>query len=115
MELPCKICTAKMPPKSKLIEIEGKCFLESASILFDTAVMGTWSAGGAEHWSLHQTIFRCFIIGYSPSEYFTRHKLPALPVTPLVDGHMKKELVSIQEAMYSLVALRELLTVTLSA
>jgi hypothetical protein len=38
MELPCKICTAKMPQKSDFIEISGRCFLESASILFDTAV-----------------------------------------------------------------------------
>jgi hypothetical protein len=29
-----------MPPKSKLIEIGGKCFLRSASVLFDTAVKG---------------------------------------------------------------------------
>jgi hypothetical protein len=99
----------------KYVRQRCRCFLGCASILFDTAVMGTWSAGGAEHLSLHQTIFRCFIIGYSSSESFTRHKLPALPGTPLLDGHMKKQLVSVQEAMYSLVALRELLTVTLSA
>jgi hypothetical protein len=46
MELPCEICTVKMPPKSKFIEIGGRCFLESASILFDTVVYGThldWS------------------------------------------------------------------------
>jgi hypothetical protein len=38
MELPCEIYTAKMPSKSKLIDIGGRCFLGSASILFDTAV-----------------------------------------------------------------------------
>jgi hypothetical protein len=37
MELPCKICRAKMPPKGELVEIGGRCFLGSASILFDTA------------------------------------------------------------------------------
>jgi hypothetical protein len=31
-------CHAKMPPKIKLVEIGGRCFLGSASILFDTAV-----------------------------------------------------------------------------
>jgi hypothetical protein len=36
MELPCDICLAKMPPKSELVEISGRCFLGSASILFDT-------------------------------------------------------------------------------
>jgi hypothetical protein len=62
---------------------------------------------------------RC-IKGYSdilsldiiPSESLTRHELPALFGYPLVDGHMEKKLASVQEAMYSLVALRELLTVT---
>jgi hypothetical protein len=38
MELPCEICTAKMPPKGELVEIGGRGFLGSASILFDTAV-----------------------------------------------------------------------------
>jgi hypothetical protein len=38
MELPCEICTAKMLPKGKLVGIGGRCFLESASILFDAAV-----------------------------------------------------------------------------
>jgi hypothetical protein len=47
VELPCKICTAKMSPKSKLIEIGGRCFLGSASILFDTAVYEThWIGPG---------------------------------------------------------------------
>jgi hypothetical protein len=46
------------------------------------------------------------------SESFTRHELPALLGTSLVDGHMKKKLANIQGAMYSLVAPRELLTVT---
>jgi hypothetical protein len=32
MELPCEICIAKMPPKSNLVEIGGRCFLGSASI-----------------------------------------------------------------------------------
>jgi hypothetical protein len=31
--VPCEICTAKMPPKSDLVEIGGRCFLESASCL----------------------------------------------------------------------------------
>jgi hypothetical protein len=38
--LPCEICRAKMPPKGELFEIGGRCFLGSASILFDTAVLG---------------------------------------------------------------------------
>jgi hypothetical protein len=54
---------------------------------------------------------RC-IKGYSdvlsldivPSESFTRHELPALLGTPLVDGYMEKKLANVQEAMYSLVA-----------
>jgi hypothetical protein len=54
---------------------------------------------------------RC-IKGYSnvssldvvPSYTFTRHELPALLGTPLVDGHMEKKLANVQEAMYSLVA-----------
>jgi hypothetical protein len=62
---------------------------------------------------------RC-IKGYSdvlsldivPSESFTRHELPTLLGTPFVDGHMEKKLANVQEAMYSLVAPRELLTVT---
>jgi hypothetical protein len=62
----------------------------------------------------------CCIRGYSdvlsmdivPSESFTQHELPALLGTPLVDGHMEKKLSNVQEAMYSLVAPRELLTVT---
>jgi hypothetical protein len=57
----------------------------------------------------------CCIKGYSdvlsldivPSESFTRHERPAL-----VDGHMEKKLANVQEAMYILVAPRELLTVT---
>jgi hypothetical protein len=48
-----------------------------------------------EHGSLHQGIFRCFVTGY---------ELPALLITPLVDGHMKKKLANAQEAMYPLVA-----------
>jgi ribonuclease HI len=47
-----------------------------------------------------------------PSESFTRHELPALVGTPLADGYMVKKLENAQEAMYSLVAPRELLTVT---
>jgi hypothetical protein len=39
MELPCKVCAAKMSPKSELIEIGGRCFLGSASILFNTAAL----------------------------------------------------------------------------
>jgi hypothetical protein len=35
-----EICTAKMPLKGEL-EIGGRCFLGSASILFDTAVKET--------------------------------------------------------------------------
>jgi hypothetical protein len=53
-----------------------------------------------------------FIKGYSdvlsldivPPKSFTRHELPALLGTPLVDGHMKKNLTGDQEAMYSLMA-----------
>jgi hypothetical protein len=62
---------------------------------------------------------RC-IRGYSdvlsldivPSKSFTRHELPALLGVPLVDEHMEKKLANVQGAMYSLVAPRELLTVT---
>jgi hypothetical protein len=62
---------------------------------------------------------RCFK-GYSdvlsldmvPSKFFMRHKLPAPLGTYLVDGHMEKKLANVQEAMYKLVAPRELLTVT---
>jgi hypothetical protein len=39
-----------------------------------------------------------------PSESFTRHELPALIRTPLVDGHMEKKLANVQEVIYSLVA-----------
>jgi hypothetical protein len=42
----------------------------------------------------------------------TRNELPALLGTPLVDGYMEKKLANVQEAMYSLVAPHELLTVT---
>jgi hypothetical protein len=35
-----------------------------------------------------------------PSESFTRHELPALLGTPLVDGHMERKLANVQEAMY---------------
>jgi hypothetical protein len=65
-----------------------------------------WSAGALN-------MGRC-IKGYSdvlpldidPSGSFTRHELPALLGTPLVDGHIElghKKLVNVQEAMYSLV------------
>jgi hypothetical protein len=60
---------------------------------------------------------RC-IIGYSDVlslntlKSFTRHELPTLLETPLVDGHMGKQLANVQEAMYSLVTPRELMTVT---
>jgi hypothetical protein len=47
-----------------------------------------------------------------PSESFTQHELPALLGIPFVDGHMEKKLSNVQEAMYSLVAPRALLTVT---
>jgi hypothetical protein len=47
-----------------------------------------------------------------PSEFSTRHELPALFGTRLQDGHMKKKLANIQEAMCSLMAPRELWTVT---
>jgi hypothetical protein len=57
---------------------------------------------------------RC-IKGYSdvlsldivPSESFTRHELPTLLGTPLVDEYMEKKLANVQEVMYSLVAHRE--------
>jgi hypothetical protein len=39
-----------------------------------------------------------------PSESFTRHELPALLGTPLVDEHMEKKLDNIQRVIYSLVA-----------
>jgi hypothetical protein len=62
----------------------------------------------------------CCVGGYSdvlslnivPSESFTRHELPALLGTPLVDGDMEKELAHVQGAMYALVTPRELLTLT---
>jgi hypothetical protein len=47
MELPCEICAVKTPPKSKLIEIGGRCFMRSASVLFDTA-LGKGSIPGIE-------------------------------------------------------------------
>jgi hypothetical protein len=47
-----------------------------------------------------------------PSESFTRHELPALFETSLVDEQMEKKLANVQEAMYSLMAPRDLLTVT---
>jgi hypothetical protein len=47
MDLPCEICVAKMPPKSKHVEIGDWCFLNSASILLDTAVQEThWIGTG---------------------------------------------------------------------
>jgi hypothetical protein len=52
MELPCEICTAKMPPKGELVQIGGRCFLGSASILFDTAVYGTYWIGPGIWFSL---------------------------------------------------------------
>jgi hypothetical protein len=33
MELPCEVYAAKMPPKSELIEIGGRCFLGSACLI----------------------------------------------------------------------------------
>jgi hypothetical protein len=64
-------------------------------------------------------IGRC-IRGYSdvlsldkvPSESFTWHELPFILGTPLVAGQMEKKLANVYEAMYSLLAPRELLTVT---
>jgi hypothetical protein len=47
-----------------------------------------------------------------PSESFTRHELPALSGTPLVEGHVEKKLANVQEAIYSLVAPCDLLSVT---
>jgi hypothetical protein len=47
-----------------------------------------------------------------PFESLTLHKLPALFGTPIVDGHIEKKLVNVQEAIHSLVVPRELLTVT---
>jgi hypothetical protein len=46
-----------------------------------------------------------------PSKSLTRHELPALLGTSLVNGYMEKKLAIVQEAMYSLVTPRELLTV----
>jgi hypothetical protein len=43
-------------------------------------------------------------LDFVPSEFFTRHELPALLGTPLVDRHMEKELANVQEVLYSLVA-----------
>jgi hypothetical protein len=184
MELPCEICTAKMPPRGELVEIGGRCFLGSVSILFDTAVQEThWIGPGIWLGLLYERVqyrllrialglmgstpnnclcvldgipplaerfaylkFRYLVAafyrlghplrerlgvlgalnmgrcirGYSdvlsfdivPAKSFRRHELPALLGTPLVDEHMEKKLANIQGAMYSLVALRELLTVT---
>jgi hypothetical protein len=39
-----------------------------------------------------------------PYESFTRHELPALLGTPLVDKHIEEKPANIQQAMYSLVA-----------
>jgi hypothetical protein len=46
------------------------------------------------------------------SESFTWHELPALLGTPLVDEHKEKKLPNVQEALYSFMVPRELLTVT---
>jgi hypothetical protein len=47
MELPCEICATKMPRKGELAEIGSRCFLGSASILFDTSVWEThWIGPG---------------------------------------------------------------------
>jgi hypothetical protein len=43
------------------------------------------------------------IVSFEP---FTRHELPALVGSPLVDEHMEKKLANVQQAMYSLVAPR---------
>jgi hypothetical protein len=53
MELPCEICTAKMPSKSKLIEIGGRCFLGSASMKMAKTHMLGWKGFGIGHWGLH--------------------------------------------------------------
>jgi hypothetical protein len=50
--------------------------------------MGHYIKGYSDVFSLHIV----------PSESFTRHELPALLETPLVDGHMKKKLAKVQEA-----------------
>jgi hypothetical protein len=52
-----------------------------------------------------------YVLSLDKVPSFTRHELPALLGTPLEDGHMEKKLVNVQEAIYSLVAPRELLTV----
>jgi hypothetical protein len=76
--------------------------------------LGLMGSTWAEHGLLHPGIFRCFImdiVDIVPFESFTRHELPALLGILLVDGHMKEKLANVQEAIYSLVAPRELLTV----
>jgi hypothetical protein len=129
MELPCEICAVKTPPKSKLIEISGRCFMRSASVLFDTALGKGSIPGialglmlllsidsaklwrrGLECWGLWTWVaasknIPMFYHWIVPSESFTWHELTALLGTPLVDGHMEKKLAYIQKAMYSIGAL----------
>jgi hypothetical protein len=73
--------------------------------------LGCWTLVAA-HWLLHRGYADVLSLDIVPSESFTWHELPTLLGSPLVDGHMEKKLPNVQEAMYSLVAPHELLTVT---
>jgi hypothetical protein len=100
-------------PKIRILELQIPCY---CFLLIGPPFEGeACSAGSAEHGLLHPGIFRCFImdiVDIVPFESFTRYELPALLGISLVDGHMKKKLANVmQEAIYSLVAPRELLTV----
>jgi hypothetical protein len=80
MELPCKICTAKMPPKNKFIEIGGRCFLRSASVLFDTTVKGT-------HW-IGPGIWLCLFYEYGKDTHagFGKDSIPGIENCIKSDG-----------------------------
>jgi hypothetical protein len=118
-----------MPSKSRLVEIGGKCFLGSASILFDRAALGlmrcTPNLGvlcGGRIRILE--LCCCFLLIEPPFEgeawsaggakhgsmhqeiflffvtgYSSICELPALLEAPLVNGHVEKKLFNSQEAM----------------
>jgi hypothetical protein len=86
------------------LELQIPCFwFLSIGPLFEDEA---WSARGAKPGSLHQGIFQFLITGYSSVQIFYAAYLG----TSLIDGHMEKKLVNVQEAMYPLVASRVLLT-----
>jgi hypothetical protein len=87
MELLCELCTAKMPPKNKLVEIGGRYFLGSASILFDTTVYGD---SLNRSWNMARFVLRiwqrrtCCIEVCIGSDGFYSNCLGVLSGTPLL-------------------------------